>query len=191
MRPVHRIDANALLDRLTAVVEAVAGGACIEVRTPATRFFVVPVDRVLQDPGASDPEYGWPAPIELDDIVAVGLIEPGPRKRPILTQGGQPVAMTLTPTEFANSRPAKVSAERGYGLARHCDHCGAEVAPYRLPMSSHSGATEVSSYFCGRCKAHHPAANHDRTCSLCAACRGMIEIRAAYCVFCGARQRSS
>lgn len=54
--------------------------------------------------GLVDPEYGWPYPVQIADITAVGDVAPGYRRHPMLYRGRECMAMSVTWWEYQQLR---------------------------------------------------------------------------------------
>jgi hypothetical protein len=133
----RRITGADLIPQLQTVIDDITGQGAVylvnlgsvDPSSPVIRGLVSPAGElvfVLGRPddlgrvfGLNDEEYGWPAPVQVADVVTVDDVAPGYRRHPVLFRGKECVAMSVSWWEYEQlCRGRRSDDERGRSGAR-------------------------------------------------------------------------
>lgn len=96
----HCIDGNALIERLPEILAKVENGAAFEVLCGPSSFVLGPPSLGHVFSLIDEGEYGWPMPTDVGAIGSIEDVAPSRRRHPLLTRHGQPIAMSISVSEY-------------------------------------------------------------------------------------------
>jgi hypothetical protein len=102
-RPVEalrHVESDELISRLTQVLSAVEAGAVFEVSAVPSSFILGPPSIGRAFALYDDKEYGWPQPIEADEVRSIEDVMPRHRRHPVVERNGKPIAMSISRGEY-------------------------------------------------------------------------------------------